>query len=302
MFTSIMKRTAIIFMLLIGLLSCKRVDIQSDASGTFESDETLISAEVSGVIKQLNIEEGQHINEGEVIGYIDSTQLVLKRQQLEHQIKAVLSKNPDINKQLAALTQQYKHAQSEQQRIARLAAADAATGKQLDDANAQVDVLKSQLDALESSLSITSQSISQEAEPLKTQIEQLKDQISKARIVNPVKGTVLSKYALTHEMVTLGKPLYKIADLSVLRLKAYITGNQLSQIRVGGVVKVLVDNFEGTFKEYEGVIEHISDKSEFTPKTIQTKDERANLVYGIRIRVKNDGFLKIGMYGEVKFI
>ncbi|MFA6950000.1 MAG: efflux RND transporter periplasmic adaptor subunit [Lentimicrobiaceae bacterium] len=296
-----MKRTALILMLAISILSCNRSNNEFDASGTFEAEETIISAEASGIILQLNLVEGQELKQGEVVGYIDSTQLVLKRKQLESQISAVLSRSPDTEAQLAAIRQQMKQAKHEQQRIENLVKAGAATQKQMDDANAQVSIMKSQEDALQSSLRITSSSIGQETNPLKVQIEQLNDLIAKSRIYNPVKGTVLTQYSRVNEMATTGKPLYKIADLSNLTLRAYITGDQLPGIKLNQPVKVMVDDTKGGYKEYKGVIDWISNKSEFTPKTIQTKDERANLVYAVKIRVPNDGYLKIGMYGEVNF-
>lgn len=296
-----MKRTALILMLAISILSCNRSNNEFDASGTFEAEETIISAEASGIILQLNLVEGQELKQGEVVGYIDSTQLVLKRKQLESQISAVLSRSPDTKAQLAAIRQQMIQAKHEQQRIENLVKAGAATQKQMDDANAQVSIMKSQEEALQSSLRITSSSIGQETNPLKVQIEQLNDLIAKSRIYNPVKGTVLTQYSRVNEMATTGKPLYKIADLSNLTLRAYITGDQLPGIKLNQPVKVMVDDTKGGYKEYKGVIDWISNKSEFTPKTIQTKDERANLVYAIKIRVPNDGYLKIGMYGEVNF-
>lgn len=296
-----MKKTAIAVLLAIIATSCSNNEIESDASGTFEAIETIISAEASGVIKNLSADEGKNLKAGEVIGFIDSTQLVLKRKQLESQIKAVISRSPDKKSQIAAMEEQLKQAKHERNRIENLVKGGAATSKQFDDATAQVAIISSQLEALRSSLNITSVSISEEAVPLKIQIEQLDDQIAKCRIVNPVSGTVLTQYTRENEMAVLGKPLYKIADLSSLTLKAYVTGNQLPGLKIGQEVKVLIDNGNDQYKEYKGSIDWISDKSEFTPKTIQTKDERANLVYAVKIRVPNDGYLKIGMYGEVLF-
>lgn len=296
-----MKKTAIAVLLAIIATSCSNDEIESDASGTFEAIETIISAEASGVIKNLSADEGKKLKAGEVIGFIDSTQLVLKRKQLESQIKAVISRSPDKKSQIAAMEEQLKQAKHERNRIENLVKGGAATSKQFDDATAQVAIISSQLEALRSSLNITSASISEEAVPLKIQIEQLDDQIAKCRIVNPVSGTVLTQYTRENEMAVLGKPLYKIADLSSLTLKAYVTGNQLPGLKIGQEVKVLIDNGNDQYKEYKGSIDWISDKSEFTPKTIQTKDERANLVYAVKIRVPNDGYLKIGMYGEVLF-
>lgn len=296
-----MKKTAIIVMLSLSLMSCRNNGLKSDASGTFEAIETIISSEATGVIKDLDIEEGRFIKEGQVIGYVDSTQLILKKRQLESQIKAVLSKTPDKKSQIAALEQQLSQARHELQRIEKLYAGGAATQKQLDDINSQVLILINQLDASKSTLQITSNSLGEETIPLKVQIEQLNDQINKCKLTNPTGGTILTQYVRKNEMVTVGKPLYKIADLSSLTLKVYVSGDQLPLISVGQKVKVLTDDGKGGYKEYSGTLDWISDKSEFTPKTIQTKDERANLVYAVKVNVPNDGYLKIGMYGEILF-
>ena len=283
------------------MLSCKQAPQLYDASGSFEAIETLIPADASGIIQQLDIREGQVIDSAQIIGYIDSTQLHLRKKQLEAQIKAVLSKKPNISRQLAAYQVQLDQARHELARIDRLVKADAATPKQLDDAKSMVAVIEKQMEALQSTLSITSEGLSQDTGPLFTQIAQLNDQIRRCVITNPVKGTVLTTYAEPFEMAVPGKPLYKIADLSSIILRAYITGDQLTGRRLGDQVTVMVDDTSGTYKTYNGTIEWISDKAEFTPKTIQTKDERANLVYAMKIRVANDGYLKIGMYGEVKW-
>lgn len=283
------------------LVACSPDESQYDASGTFESIETIVSAEASGTIKEFRATEGQNLKKGEIIGYIDSTQLYLKKKQLHAQVQAVLSKRPDIAAQLAALKEQVKHAEKEQLRVANLAKSGAATQRQLDDATAQVLVYKKQIEGLQSSLSTTSNSLREESVPLNIQIEQVNDQLAKSKLINEVSGTVLVKYAQAHETTLPGKPLYKIADLSSITLRAYVTGDQLPGIKLNQSVKVLVDASDEEYKIYPGTIEWISSKAEFTPKTIQTKDERANLVYAIKIRVKNDGFLKIGMYGEVKF-
>lgn len=279
---------------------CAGGEIKYDASGTFEAVETIVSAEANGIIKRFTVEEGQELKANQVVGYVDSVQLYLKKKQLEAQIAAVLSKKPNIATQIASLQEQLRQAQREQTRVENLLKADAATQKQLDDASAQVEIIKKQIAAQESSLGITSKSINEESGPLTVQIAQLEDQLSKCKIVNEVNGTVLTKYAEVNEMTATGKPLYKIADLSEIILRAYVTGDQLPDLKLGQHVTVLIDAPENSYKEYPGEIQWISSKAEFTPKTIQTKDERANLVYAIKIRVKNDGLIKIGMYGEVK--
>jgi HlyD family secretion protein len=283
------------------VIACTSGETDYDASGTFEAVETIVSTEANGTIKALDLNEGQTLKAGAQVGYIDSLQLFLKKKQLLAQIRVVLSKRPNVAAQLATLYEQLKQAKREQQRIANLLKADAATQKQYDDATSQVAVTERQIDAQESSLGITSASLNEEILPLRVQIEQLDDQLSRCRIINPVNGTVLVKYAEAQEMAQSGKPLYKIADLSTIVLRAYITGDQLPKVKLNQKVKVLVDADAGSYKEYPGTIEWVSDKAEFTPKTIQTKDERANLVYAVKINVTNDGVLKIGMYGEVKF-
>lgn len=282
------------------ILGCSTGESLYDASGTFEAVETIISSEASGTIKAFSVEEGQVLKKGENVGYVDSLQLHLKRKQLYAQIRAVLSKKPNISKQLASLYEELNHARTEQQRVGRLLKSDAATQKQYDDATSQVAIIERRIEGQESSLATTTSSLTEEALPLQAQIEQLNDQLAKCRIINEVGGTVLVKYAEPFETTVPGKALYKIADLSVITLRAYITGDQIAQVKINQPVKVLVDDRQDQYKEYAGTIEWISDKAEFTPKTIQTKDERANLVYAMKVRVRNDGQLKIGMYGEVK--
>jgi HlyD family secretion protein len=232
---------------------------------------------------------------------IDTTQLYLKKKQLLASIKAVISKQPDINTQLASLEKQIEAAKTEKKRIENLVLSDAASTKQLDDINNQLEVLNKQYLAAKSSLTITKQGLQSETLPLYAQVEQIQDQINKSIIKNPVEGTVLTKYSKLEEVTGTGKALYKIADLSLMTLRAYINGDQLGQIKLGQKVKVFVDKGDGEQKELNGEIYWVSSKAEFTPKTIQTKDERANLVYAIKVKVINDGYLKIGMYGEVKF-
>ena len=295
--------------------SCRNNTNNYDASGTFEATETVVSAEANGVIEAFNIQEGQTLDSGIYIGFIDTTQLYLKKKQLEAQVKAMGYKLPDISAQTAQFKQQAAVTQSdldylmnEKKRTENLLKANAATPKQLDDINAKITTAKEQIKAIykqgaaqASALNTQRSGISADVQPLYFQIAQLNDQLEKSKIINPVNGTVLTKFAETNEMATIGKPLYSIADLSSIILRAYITGNQFSSIKLGQKVKVIIDDTASKTKNYEGIIEWISDKAEFTPKTIQTKDERANLVYAVKIRVKNDGALKIGMYGEVVF-
>lgn len=308
-----MRTIGFVLLIAMAFAGCKGKENVYDASGTFEAVETIVSAEATGRIMEFKLEEGQMLKAGEKVGYIDSLPLYLRKKQLEAQIKATGSKLPDIAAQTNVYKQQLAVSQTrldnllhEQKRIQNLLKADAATPKQLDDINAQISELQKQLevisrqDAAQASVLRTQTSgLRADVVPLYVQIEQVNDQLAKSRIVNEVNGTVLSKYAEASEMAVAGKPLYKIADLTTIILRAYVTGDQLTNVKLNQAVKVLVDEKEGNYRELPGTVEWISDKAEFTPKTIQTKDERANLVYAVKIRLKNDGLLKIGMYGEV---
>lgn len=295
-------RTAALLAGIAAILSACRDDkVPFDASGSFEAEETIISSEATGTIKSFEIGEGQTLEAGQVVGYIDSLQLYLQKKQLEAQVTAVLGKKPDIPVQMAVLQEKLSTAEKERTRVAHLVAGDAATPKQLDDINAEIETLKKQIEAQRSTLSISSGGLLHEVAPLRVQIEQLNDQLSRCRIRNPVQGTVLTKYAETHEMTAAGKPLYKIADLSKMILRVYITGGQLPQIKLNQKVTVLTDDGNGGYRETAGTITWINDKAEFTPKTIQTRDERANRVYAVKVKVKNEGAFKIGMYGQIKF-
>lgn len=286
---------------LLSLAACNRGDGDFDATGTFEATEILVSSEANGKIMELNIEEGDRLDAGALIGYVDSTQLYLKKMQLSAGLRSVDIRKPDIRKQIAALEQQIATARTEQQRMENLVKAKAGNQKQVDDIVNNIKYLQKQLDAQYSTLNKTTGGADAEAEGILYQIMQLDDQLQKSRIVNPQAGTVLVKYAEPGEVTAAGKPLYKIADTDLLYLRAYITSDQLSTLKQGQTVRVFADYGEDDRREYLGTITWISDKSEFTPKGIQTKDERANLVYAIKIAVKNDGYLKIGQYGETVF-
>lgn len=287
----------------------------ADASGTFEADEVVVSSEVTGQIKALNIDEGSILKKDSIVGYIDSVPLSLQKAQVEATINSLHQKTMNVapsikllKDQIAVQKVQLKNAVNEKARTERLIKADAATTKQLDDWNTQIDVLqkqiavtRQQIKVQETTTGTQNSSVLSEYKPLQKSVAQIEDQLKRTNITNPINGTVLTKYAMTGEFTTPGKALYKIGDLSVITLRAYITGTQLAEIRLNQQVKVLVDSSATRYREYPGQITWISDKAEFTPKTIQTQDERANLVYVIKIHVKNDGLLKIGMYGEVKF-
>lgn len=280
--------------------SCKTSDSDYDASGTFETTEIIVSAESMGKIMEFNIAEGQEVKENQVVGYIDSTQIYLKKLQLLASQQSLLSRRPDLKKQIAALEQQLATARHEKNRIENLVKAEAGTTKQLDDLTAQVAVLEKQLAASRSTLESTLQGVSHENQAIDIQLQQLDDQLSKCRISSPVNGTVLVKYAEKAELAVAGKALFKVGDTKNMIFRAYITAGQLTQIKAGQKVKIYADYGEDEAKPYDGVITWISSKSEFSPKTIQTRDERANLVYAVKVHVQNDGYLKIGQYGYLK--
>jgi len=294
-----MKSTLSIILLSLLLSACSATTGDWFATGSFEADETIISAESAGVLKAFSVNEGQVLKAGEIVGYTDSTQIWLKRQQIGAQIEAVISRKPNIGTQLAALKEQLRTAENEKKRIDRLVESNAATTKQADDINAQIAVIKKQIQATQSSLKISSSSLDAEINVLKIQALQLDDQLYKSKIVNPLNGTVLVSYAEAFEMTAPGKPLYKIADLSTLNLRMFVSADHLTQLKLNQKVTVRTDNGSGGFNHYDGQISWISSKAEFTPKTIQTKEERTNRVYAVKVRVKNDGALKIGQYGEL---
>lgn len=281
--------------------ACSNGDKIYDATGTFEATEVIVSAGTAGKLLALNVEEGQSLEANAVAAIVDTTQLHLKKAQLNAQIQAVMSREPNIPTQIATIQEQIRVAAGEKQRMEILVKAGAAPSKQLDDIVNQIAVLEKQLDAQRTSLMTTAGSIYAEVNPLTLQIAQIDDQLVQSRVLNPIKGTVLTKYAETGEYTAPGKPVYKIADLTEMQLRAYVTGDQLPGIKIGQQVKVLVDSADGQYSEHTGTVSWISDKAEFTPKSIMTKDERANLVYAIKITVPNTGNIKIGMYGEVVF-
>ena len=302
------------FLIALTILSCNRNGNEFDASGTFEAEETIVSSEMPGKILSFNVEEGMQLSKDSIVGTVDAANIGLQQEQVEASINALNQKTSSASEQVRLLQDQLAVQQTtldnllhERTRIENLLKADAATGKQLDDINYQIDAAKKQMAVTQQQINVRkndvatqNRSILSEADPLRKRIAQLEDQANRANIINPVNGTVISKYAEAGEITSAGKALYKIADLSELNLRAYVTGVQLPTIKLGQQVKVMIDKGEKKYKEYPGTIIWISDKAEFTPKTIQTKEERANLVYAIKVKVKNDGFLKIGMYGEVK--
>ena len=270
-----------------------------DATGTFEATETTVYAEQSGALLTFSVNEGDHIEAGKEVGLIDTTQTWLKIRQLDATKEVYQSQKPDMERQIAATRQQLSKAQQDEQRYRELVADGAAPSKMLDDASSQVKVLQKQLDAQISSLSTSTRSLDKQTVAANVQIEQLRDMLRKCHIVMPTKGTVLEKYVERGEFVAIGKPLFKIADTEQMFMRAYVTSAQLQNIRIGQHVKVFADYGDGQKKAYDGTVSWISSRSEFTPKTILTDDERADLVYAVKVAIKNDGYVKIGMYGEV---
>jgi HlyD family secretion protein len=297
------------------LAACNGNGNGHDASGTFEADEVIVSSSANGKILSFNVEEGSLLAKDSVVGVVDPTNLSLQKQQVEATIQSLGEQTVNVEPQVKLLEQQLAVQQSqldnllhEKTRLENLIKQDAATGKQLDDMNSQIDVLKKQMSVTQQQINVQKNNVStqnrgilSQGKPLEKQAAQLEDLLMKTNIRNPITGTVLAKYAEAGEITSMGKAMYKIADLSYLNLRAYITGTQLPKVKLGQQVKVFIDDGKKNYKQYDGTITWISDKAEFTPKTIQTKEERANLVYAIKVKVKNDGYLKIGMYGEVGF-
>ena len=283
------------------LTACSGSDSKYDASGVFEVTEVMVSARVAGEIMDLDIDEGTEVTSGEPVGYIDTVQLYLQRLQLEANVKAAESRICDVEKQTAALLQQIDTQKKELTRFENLVNANAGNRKQLDDITAAINLLEKQLDAQTETLINGNANAKAQAEALKAQIALTDDMISKSTIASPVDGTVMAKYVEKGELAVQGRTLFKVANINDMYLKAYITSGQITGLKIGQEVKVFADSGDSDRKEYRGVISWISDKAEFTPKTIQTRDERANLVYAVKIKVQNDGYIKRGMYGEVSF-
>ena len=292
-----MKKVIYIAMALLAI-SCTK-EAEFDAQGTFEATEVVVSSEATGRILNFDIEEGMAIAANQAVGTIDSLQLHLQRKQLVAQQSALLASRPDVKKQVAALREQIAKQKTELRRVDNMLRDGAATQKQKDDIKAQIKILEGQLEAQLSTLDKNTSTINGNSVVLEAQIAAIDDRISKCRIISPVGGTVLVKYAEAGELASAGKPLMKIADLKNIYLRAYFTSDQLANVKLGDEVKVVAD-FGGTERyDYTGRVAWISSESEFTPKTIQTKDSRANLVYAVKIAVENDGRLKIGLAGEV---
>ena len=283
------------------LNACGNKEKDFDATGVFEATETVVYAEQNGCLTTFDVDEGDRLEQGREVALIDTVQLWLKIAQTEASRKVYQSQKPDIEKQLAATREQLAKARQEQQRYRELVADGAAPRKMLDDADSQVEVLQRQMEALRSSLSVSTDALDRQMEAADVQREQLLDQLEKCHVRTPASGTVIEKYVERGGFVATGKPLFKMADTAHMYLRAYVTSAQLQHIRIGQKAKVFADYGEGQKREYAGTVTWISSRSEFTPKTILTDDERADLVYALKVAVKNDGYIKMGMYGEVKF-
>lgn len=285
----------------LAVLACGHTEKEYDATGTFEATEVTVAAEQSGVLLKFNANEGDEVALGSEIGLIDTTQIWLKIQQADATKAVYQSQKPDMQAQIATIRQQLEKARQEQQRYKELVADGAAPSKLLDDATSQVKVLQKQLDAQVSALTTNTRALDKQMEATDVQVSQLYDQLRKCHVLTPIQGTVLEKYVEQGEFVTTGKPLLKLADMNQMYIRAYVTSAQLQQVKLGQAVKVMADYGDGQKKTYDGKVAWISSRSEFTPKTILTDDERADLVYAVKVAVQSDGYIKIGMYGEVKF-
>ena len=296
-----MKKVMIMAAGLVVLASCGSNEKAFDATGVFEATETTVYAEQTGTLIAFDVNEGDALAQDVEVGLIDTTQLWLRIQQAEATKTVYQSQRPDLEKQIAATRQQLAKARQDQQRYKELVADGAAPSKMLDDANNQVAVLHKQLDAQISALNTQLSTLSSQLNTVDVQVDQLNDQLRKCHITTPIAGTVLEKYVERGEFVATGKPLFRMADTKNMFIRAYVTSAQLQHIKVGQQAKVFADYGDGQKKEYEGTVTWISSRSEFTPKTILTDDERADLVYALKVAVSNDGYAKIGMYGEVAF-
>ncbi|HMA61244.1 MAG TPA: HlyD family efflux transporter periplasmic adaptor subunit [bacterium] len=291
------KLKSVIFIFLLLLIGCSNQDGKSDAFGNFEADETIISAQSSGEILAFNIEEGEKLKKGEQVAVIDTTQLVLQREQLQQQIAGLEASISTIERKIEVQKEQRRNLKIEKKRLRKLKQDSAATEKQWDQIIGQLRVSEANLNAISSE----KQKVYHNIKASKAKLGQVNDKIEKCYVTNPIDGTVLEKYINQYEVAASGKPLYKIANLNQVYLRAYVSGAQLSEIKIGEQVKVIIDKNETENQSLNGKITWIADDAEFTPKIIQTKDVRVDLVYAIKILVQNDGRIKIGMPGEVVF-
>ena len=296
-----MKQFLVIIMLVTLFTSCSSKENEFDATGTFEATEVIVSSEVVGRVLSLDIIEGSDVDKNVRIGAIDSVQLYLQKLQLLKNISSVKSNRPSVDTQVAAIREQIVKQNIEKKRVENLLKSGVATQKQLDDINSSIAVLKRQLSAQQSSLTNSVSSLNAQSSAIEIQVAQIEDKLSKCVIQSPISGVILAKYIEVGELAVAGKPLFKVADMKNVYLKSYITSGQLADLKLGQQVKVIATFGGDKNREYNGKITWISDKSEFTPKSIQTKESRENQVYAVKIAVENDGYIKLGMYGEVIF-
>jgi len=282
------------------VMSCAKEEKTYDASGVFEATEVIVSAKAQGEILSLTADEGDMVHAGDLLGTIDSKKLSIQKEQLKQTQQSTSSRQVDVSAQIAALQQQVANLQREKARFESLLKANAASQKQVDDIGYQISVAQKQIAALNNQLTTSNQSLADQSQAVGEQINLVEQQIGDASVSAPLAGTVLQRYCEQGEYAVPGKPLYKIADLNVMTLRAYVTADQFNGLKMGQKVKVYIDGSENGTREYDGTVTWIASRAEFTPKTIQTKDERANLVYAIKVKVNNDGYIKIGMYGDVK--
>lgn len=287
-------KKSILFLIITSVVACNKNNDKADGYGNFEATEITVSAEANGKLNYLTVEEGATLEANAIVGIVDTTQLYFSKEQLRASIQTIRSKSTNVVSQKSVLQAQLETTLIEQKRIKNMFAENAATQRQVDEINGKVAVLNEQI----KSISTQNEPITNETKSIAVQIEKINDQIEKSKIKNPIKGTVLSKYAEPNEITAFGKPLYKIADISEMNLRVYLSETQLSSIKIGQKLTVKIDG-DKEMKSYEGTVSWIASQAEFTPKTIQTKEERVNLVYAIKVKVKNDGSLKIGMPAEV---
>lgn len=292
-----MKTKIILLIITAFLAACNGNENSADAYGNFEAKEVIISAEAQGKIIEFIAEEGQSLSKGQNLGFIDTIQKSIQREQLWAQKQAIASKKLNVSAQINVQEQQKSLLETEKNRVDQLYKDNAATKQQFDEINGKYEILEKQIIATKTQIS----SIAREMEVVDKQVKLVSEQISRAKIINPINGTVLEKYLEENEIAIPGKALYKIARLDVIELRVYVSGAQLPEVKIGQKVKVYIDKDQESNQEYEGKVFWISDQAEFTPKIIQTKEERVNMVYAVKIRVKNDGKIKIGMPGEVIF-
>jgi len=294
---SVMKSTIYLLLILLLLAACNGNDNGSDAFGNFEAREIIVSAESQGKLLQFSVEQGGQLKKNQQVGWIDTSTLHIQKEQLKAQKQAVASKLANIKAQIDVQQEQKQNLLTEKNRIKKLYNDQAATKQKLDDISGKYEVLLKQIEATNTQIN----AVHKEMEVMERRIDLVNEQIRKAKIINPVNGTVLEKYVEESEIAAMGKALYKIARLDEIDLRVYISGAQLPSVKIGQKVTVLVDKDVKTNQEFEGKVIWISDQAEFTPKIIQTKEERVNMVYAVKVRVQNDGTLKIGMPGEVRF-